>query len=102
MAGMFQSLVRAYKRSDGIHKTHIGRRVQVFQSLVRAYKRSDTYHQATLNGEEVVSIPRSGLQAFRPIGYRMRSTGSNGVSIPRSGLQAFRLLSGEAMPPQLH
>ncbi len=87
---LFQSLVRAYKRSDleEIHERHVC--VQ-FQSLVRAYKRSDLYRRCLPETSSVVSIPRSGLQAFRLKRSLSRSKRAASVSIPRSGLQAFRL-----------
>ncbi len=86
-----------------------------FQSLNRAYKRSDDHDRGVLPVACRVSIPQSGLQAFRP---RLRdhrtdrsccfnpSIGLTSVptpfkrwirhlkccvSIPQSGLQAFRL-----------
>ncbi len=61
-----------------------------FQSLVRAYKRSDISHMRGCALPEMVSIPRSGLQAFRLASVSVLSSRSALVSIPRSGLQAFR------------
>ncbi len=91
-----------------------------FQSLNRAYKRSDRDTKMVIISRVVVSIPQSGLQAFRrsrnnvvgensewfqslnraykrsdassyyfPLSYHL-------VSIPQSGLQAFRRL--QALP----
>ncbi len=62
---LFQSLNRAYKRSDvddGLARD----RHQVFQSLNRAYKRSDATFIDSVELSYAVSIPQSGLQAFRP------------------------------------
>ncbi len=61
---MFQSLNRAYKRSDAMIVFQ-GNSVKRFQSLNRAYKRSDTVVEQGLFGACAVSIPQSGLQAFR-------------------------------------
>ncbi len=85
---MFQSLNRAYKRSD-LDKMLIGIKAHRFQSLNRAYKRSDQTTEVPGDVPRLVSIPQSGLQAFRrePTRRRLRSSS---VSIPQSGLQAFR------------
>ncbi len=61
-----------------------------FQSLVRAYKRSDNCRSDRGQGRSKVSIPRSGLQAFRHGEGGIDTPYSCCVSIPRSGLQAFR------------
>ncbi len=62
---LFQSLVRAYKRSDHAGVQTSVYSAQVFQSLVRAYKRSDSTVLRQQERMLQVSIPRSGLQAFR-------------------------------------
>ncbi len=61
---MFQSLVRAYKRSDYQRSRSLPSPLS-FQSLVRAYKRSDIHKRIRKRSSILVSIPRSGLQAFR-------------------------------------
>ncbi len=112
----FQSLNRAYKRSDARLRIRIILTACSFQSLNRAYKRSDKPVEDTFNWQSIVSIPQSGLQAFRrPLRSRFwrsfdrfnpsigltsvptRLPGDDAlvcsdVSIPQSGLQAFRLL----------
>jgi len=61
---LFQSLNRAYKRSD--RSTALRRlRRHLFQSLNRAYKRSDSSATPAAPVVGLVSIPQSGLQAFR-------------------------------------
>ncbi len=62
---LFQSLNRAYKRSDRVlcHTEVI--EACKFQSLNRAYKRSDRKISAIGALLRGVSIPQSGLQAFR-------------------------------------
>src|SRR6266852_266762 len=89
-----------------------------FQSLNRAYKRSDQGSEIIAQIDPAVSIPQSGLQAFRPplsVGLDIlnvafqslnraykrsdlqRSVGDwriYVVSIPQSGLQAFRRRAG--------
>ncbi len=110
----FQSLNRAYKRSD--HRRSVVRHLVLrwFQSLNRAYKRSDGRPAHQRPEVNAVSIPQSGLQAFRRIDdlkARFESRSFNPsigltsvptwstiysynnyrtVSIPQSGLQAFR------------
>ncbi len=136
---LFQSLNRAYKRSDegawtvqvqelkcfnpSIGLTSVPTRCHpgecyaegMFQSLNRAYKRSDLTGNAEMIGSSQVSIPQSGLQAFRlavaltvtttycrfnpsigltsvPTAYVVQVDPEQSfVSIPQSGLQAFRL-----------
>src|SRR6266849_2765689 len=90
----FQSLNRAYKRSDqvlyfllqffsavSIPQSGLqafrrrgldcpGTRTQMFQSLNRAYKRSDQMPSWRMLRGRHVSIPQSGLQAFRLDGKR--------------------------------
>ncbi len=61
----FQSLNRAYKRSDPTNDTTRPLRGMMFQSLNRAYKRSDNGKVRGLICRSCVSIPQSGLQAFR-------------------------------------
>src|SRR5713226_943143 len=61
----FQSLNRAYKRSDSIPGDATLCTRQQFQSLNRAYKRSDGTRCSQSRIECSVSIPQSGLQAFR-------------------------------------
>ncbi len=60
----FQSLNRAYKRSDSISICHQTWE-SMFQSLNRAYKRSDICCVPAYPKDRYVSIPQSGLQAFR-------------------------------------
>ncbi len=62
----FQSLNRAYKRSDGL-ELYQGKPLDTFQSLNRAYKRSDSGREYGAGATCTVSIPQSGLQAFRLI-----------------------------------
>src|SRR6266849_5888175 len=64
----------------------------LFQSLNRAYKRSDGELVCRGQCHFEVSIPQSGLQAFRPILTIGKVAYNDHVSIPQSGLQAFRLL----------
>src|SRR6266849_2100715 len=73
---MFQSLNRAYKRSDRVlcHTEVI--EACKFQSLNRAYKRSDRKISAIGALLRGVSIPQSGLQAFR-----LHTKGSDELSI---------------------
>src|SRR5712692_7322437 len=87
---MFQSLNRAYKRSDALQTIRLTPGDDMFQSLNRAYKRSDEY-----NGRRV----RLDTDGFNPsIGLTSVPTRQDGggagathlVSIPQSGLQAFR------------
>jgi len=66
LARLFQSLNRAYKRSDGPPDA-LATPTEVFQSLNRAYKRSDALYHFKHNMLFSVSIPQSGLQAFRLI-----------------------------------
>src|SRR6266849_4818698 len=47
-----------------------------------------------------VSIPQSGLQAFRPEWRCYRDVDNMCVSIPQSGLQAFRPAPLMRLPPQ--
>ncbi len=85
----FQSLNRAYKRSDDPRNRDTDRKekgfnpsigltsvptfkasrqatkLKQFQSLNRAYKRSDSHHLDEAKAMATVSIPQSGLQAFR-------------------------------------
>ncbi len=94
----FQSLNRAYKRSDAMINTEpstlpgrfnpsigltsvpttlasLAAREQVaFQSLNRAYKRSDGDGQLVCTMQRLVSIPQSGLQAFRRRVISMQSS----------------------------
>ncbi len=97
----FQSLNRAYKRSD--HCPENGRPYfnEQFQSLNRAYKRSDNerYDQAVARDD--VSIPQSGLQAFR-LSVNAVYMGEVHVSIPQSGLQAFRRGTQRALSKGMH
>ncbi len=85
----FQSLNRAYKRSDKSEKKR-HRVAGGFQSLNRAYKRSDATKKFRLMKYCIVSIPQSGLQAFRLVLVSFRCVTTVSVSIPQSGLQAFR------------
>jgi|SRR6266852_2843275 len=62
----------------------------LFQSLNRAYKRSDGELVCRGQCHFEVSIPQSGLQAFRPILTIGKVAYNDRVSIPQSGLQAFR------------
>ncbi len=62
---MFQSLNRAYKRSDMEGMPFSFAIVLLFQSLNRAYKRSDPTIIEPAYDNDNVSIPQSGLQAFR-------------------------------------
>jgi len=73
---LFQSLNRAYKRSDRVlcHTEVI--EACKFQSLNRAYKRSDRKISAIGALLRGVSIPQSGLQAFR-----LHTKGSDELSI---------------------
>ncbi len=64
MIDLFQSLNRAYKRSDRA-LAMLGFGTQLFQSLNRAYKRSDRHNDGRSDSASYVSIPQSGLQAFR-------------------------------------
>jgi len=95
---LFQSLNRAYKRSDMPSKSAT-KTLILFQSLNRAYKRSDPWSQPISVTSRVVSIPQSGLQAFRlhhPLYIKLVLL----VSIPQSGLQAFRrsIVCGQVLP----
>src|SRR5712692_6716464 len=63
---------------------------EMFQSLNRAYKRSDMEACPPTDLAGAVSIPQSGLQAFRRKEARLVSILVKAVSIPQSGLQAFR------------
>ncbi len=111
---MFQSLNRAYKRSDSSRLSMHSGRILMFQSLNRAYKRSDPRRRPAHQRHHHVSIPQSGLQAFRrqqgAPGFRApgrfnpsigltsvpthlsnkEKLNMSNVSIPQSGLQAFR------------
>ncbi len=114
---MFQSLNRAYKRSDDANRLasacedyvsipQSGLQAfrlcastatlpsSVFQSLNRAYKRSDSRPRWRGYYCRHVSIPQSGLQAFRHRGEGLDAWEPGTVSIPQSGLQAFRHNSG--------
>src|SRR6266849_2930956 len=61
----FQSLNRAYKRSDPASYPSAPNDYKKFQSLNRAYKRSDGALVNPRGTTGHVSIPQSGLQAFR-------------------------------------
>ncbi len=61
----FQSLNRAYKRSDDRTPRLPRSKPHQFQSLNRAYKRSDLALSSFAALSSEVSIPQSGLQAFR-------------------------------------
>src|SRR6266852_5023759 len=114
--GQFQSLNRAYKRSDPASYPSAPNDYKKFQSLNRAYKRSDGALVNPRGTTGHVSIPQSGLQAFRHLEFAANTSGlacfnpsigltsvptpgprplpvpSLPVSIPQSGLQAFRPL----------
>ncbi len=87
---LFQSLVRAYKRSDGLEKAD-SLIDPVFQSLVRAYKRSDAVKAMDEVGIKARFNPSFGLTSVPTIAYSALMSAFVLVSIPRSGLQAFRL-----------
>ncbi len=112
---MFQSLNRAYKRSDRADVSQVPSEEEVFQSLNRAYKRSDNIGKLpkivvylsfnpsigltsvpTINTRLISVItstgfnPSIGLTSVPTTKHCSECSGSTAVSIPQSGLQAFR------------
>ncbi len=65
---------------------------QVFQSLNRAYKRSDVVHEIPPQTQMYSFNPSIGLTSVPTHSISPNNSGLPVVSIPQSGLQAFRHL----------